>query len=233
MTNMAASPAPRYEQIGRGYARTRREDPRLARRIHHSLGDARTIVNIGAGTGSYEPRDPYVLAIEPSDVMAGQRPPELPPAIRAGAGRLPLRDQSVDAAMAILTVDHWDEEQEAGVREMRRVARGAVVILTYDAETAGSRSPVRPADARCAASPNNRETDGPETGSSPGTPAHGPTRSPAALLRAACSRRVKLEPADRAAQVAAAEHGDLRCCSEAVAPSSSEEAANRIGRLIP
>jgi SAM-dependent methyltransferase len=125
---------PRYEQIGRGYARTRREEPGLARRIHHALGDAHTVVNIGAGTGSYEPRDRYVLAIEPSDVMAGQRPSELPPAIRADAERLPLRDQSVDAAMAILTVHHWDEGQEAGVREMRRVTRGPVVILTYDAD---------------------------------------------------------------------------------------------------
>jgi Methyltransferase domain len=81
---------------------------------------------------SYEPRGRYVLPIEPSDVMAGQRPSELPPAIRASAGELPLRDHSVDAAMAILTVHHWDEEQEAGVHEMRRVARGPVLILTYD-----------------------------------------------------------------------------------------------------
>ncbi len=94
-------------------------------------------MNIGAGTGSYEPRDRYVLAVEPSDVMAGQRPPELPPAIRAGAGRLPLRDQCVDAAMAILTIHHWDEEQEAGIREMRRVTRGPVVIVTYDPEVSG------------------------------------------------------------------------------------------------
>jgi SAM-dependent methyltransferase len=124
----------RYERIGRGYACTRREDPRLARRIHQALGGARTVVNVGAGTGSYEPRDRYVLPIEPSDVMAAQRPPELAPAIRAGAGALPLRDQSVDAAMAILSLHHWDGDQERGVREMRRVARGAVVILTYDAE---------------------------------------------------------------------------------------------------
>jgi SAM-dependent methyltransferase len=125
---------PRYEHIGRAYALTRREDPRLAQRIHHALGDASTIVNVGAGTGSYEPRDRYVLAIEPSDVMAAQRPSELPPAIRANAGELPLRDQSVAAAMAILTVHHWDEEQEAGIREMRRVARGPVVVVTYDAD---------------------------------------------------------------------------------------------------
>lgn len=128
---------PRYERIGRGYARTRREDPQLARRIHRALGDARTTVNVGAGTGSYEPRDRYVLPIEPSDVMAGQRSSELPPAIRASADELPLRDQSVDAAMAILTVHHWDEAQEAGIHEMRRVARGPVVILTYDPTVSG------------------------------------------------------------------------------------------------
>ncbi len=80
----------RYELIGRGYAQTRREDPRLARRLHAALGDAGTVVNVGAGTGSYEPRDRYVVAIEPSDVMASQRPPELAPAIRASAGELPL-----------------------------------------------------------------------------------------------------------------------------------------------
>jgi SAM-dependent methyltransferase len=88
---------------------------------------------VGAGAGSYEPTDRYVVAIEPSDVMAAQRPPELAPAIRATAGNLPLRDRSVDAAMAVLTVHHWDAERERGVRELRRVARGPVVVLTYDA----------------------------------------------------------------------------------------------------
>jgi len=134
MTSAADHQTPRYERIGLGYARTRREDPRLAERIHRALGDARTVVNVGAGAGSYEPRDRHVIAIEPSDVMAAQRGAELVPAIRASAGELPLRDQSVDAAMAILSVHHWDAEQERGVREMRRVARGPVVILTYDAE---------------------------------------------------------------------------------------------------
>jgi SAM-dependent methyltransferase len=124
----------RYDDIGAGYARTRREDPRLRARIHAALGGAKSIVNVGAGAGSYEPRDRHVVAIEPSDVMAAQRPPELAPAIRASAGSLPLRDASVDAAMAILTLHHWDAEQERGVRELRRVARGPVVILTYDAE---------------------------------------------------------------------------------------------------
>ncbi|HZU39992.1 MAG TPA: methyltransferase domain-containing protein [Solirubrobacteraceae bacterium] len=128
---------PRYEHIGATYARTRREDPRLAARIHAALGDGRTVVNVGAGTGSYEPRDRHVVAIEPSDVMAAQRPAGLAPAIRATAGRLPLRDGAVDAALAVLTVHHWDREQEAGVRELRRVARGPVVIVTYDAEVSG------------------------------------------------------------------------------------------------
>src|SRR5690348_16724898 len=137
MTPASDLHTPRYERIGLGYAQTRREDPRLAERIHRALGDARTVVNVGAGAGSYEPRERHVIAIEPSDVMAAQRPPELAPAIRATAGALPLRDQSADAAMAILSVHHWDAEQEPGVREMRRVARGPVVILTYDAEVSG------------------------------------------------------------------------------------------------
>jgi SAM-dependent methyltransferase len=128
----------RYEAIGRSYAGTRREDPRIARRIHEALGDARSVVNVGAGTGSYEPDDRYVIAVEPSDVMAAQRPPERVPAIRAAADALPLRDDSVDAAMAILTLHHWDSAQERGVRELRRVACERVVILTYDALVSGS-----------------------------------------------------------------------------------------------
>jgi SAM-dependent methyltransferase len=130
---MTVAEPPRYDRIGAGYTRTRREDPRFAARLHAALGDARTVVNVGAGTGSYEPRDRHVIAIEPSDVMAAQRPVDLAPAIRADAAHLPLRDGSVDAAMAILTIHHWDRDQEGGVRELRRVARGPVVILTYDA----------------------------------------------------------------------------------------------------
>jgi SAM-dependent methyltransferase len=129
--------AARYETIGAGYARTRREDPRLRARIHAVLGDARTVVNVGAGAGSYEPRDRHVIAIEPSDVMAAQRPPELAPAIRGTADDLALRDDAVDAAMAVLTVHHWDAGLERGVRELRRVARGPVVIVTYDAAVSG------------------------------------------------------------------------------------------------
>jgi len=93
-----ATTGTRYDRIGEGYARTRQEDPRLTERILAALGAARTVVNVGAGAGSYEPLDRYVIAVEPSDRMAAQRPRERAPAIRAMAGRLPLRDGSVDAA---------------------------------------------------------------------------------------------------------------------------------------
>jgi SAM-dependent methyltransferase len=128
----------RYDRIGEGYALTRREDPHIAAAIRTALGDARTVVNVGAGTGSYEPDDRYVVAVEPSDVMAAQRPRTLAPALRASAGDLPLRDDSVDAAMALVTIHHWDAELERGIGELRRVARDAVVILTYDAEVSGA-----------------------------------------------------------------------------------------------
>jgi SAM-dependent methyltransferase len=126
--------AARYDEIGCDYATTRREDPWLRDRVMSALGDSGTIVNVGAGTGSYEPGDRYVIAIEPSDVMAAQRPAELVPAIRGSAAPLMLRDNSVDAAMAILTIHHWDDQLESGVGELRRVARGPVVILTVDAD---------------------------------------------------------------------------------------------------
>jgi SAM-dependent methyltransferase len=129
--------SPRYDRIGRGYGSRRREDPRIRMRIVEALGDARSVVNVGAGAGSYEPEGLHVVAIEPSDVMAAQRPRTLAPAVRATAAELPLRDASVDAAMAVLTIHHWDEGRERGVREMRRVARGPVVIVTIDAEVSG------------------------------------------------------------------------------------------------
>src|SRR5271156_6324479 len=132
MTSPPATTAPRYDGIGHGYSRTRLEDPGFAALIRDALGEARTVVNVGAGAGSYEPRDRHVIAIEPSDVMAAQRPRELAPALRASARSLPLRDDSVDAAMSVLSLHHWDEDREPGVRELRRVAIGPVVILTYD-----------------------------------------------------------------------------------------------------
>jgi SAM-dependent methyltransferase len=130
--------SPRYDRIGAGYARHRQPDPGFAAAIEAALGDARTVVNVGAGAGSYEPADRHVVAIEPSDVMAAQRPAHLAPAVRATAGRLPLRDASVDAAMAVLTLHHWDYEQQEGVRELRRVARGPVVLLTIDPRVSGA-----------------------------------------------------------------------------------------------
>lgn len=129
---------PRYDAIGQGYAAKRREDPELRARIEAALGEAKAVVNVGAGAGSYEPRDRHVVAVEPSDVMAAQRPVDLAPAIRAGAGELPLRDDSVDAAMAIMTIHHWDADAERGVRELRRVARGPVVISTFDPGVSGA-----------------------------------------------------------------------------------------------
>jgi SAM-dependent methyltransferase len=123
-----------YEERGRTYARHRKGDPRFAARIHAALGDARTVLNVGAGGGSYEPEDRWVLAVEPSATMRGQRPPGAAPAIAASAEALPLDDDSVDAAMACVTIHHWDP-QAAGLAELRRVARGTVVVFTFELES--------------------------------------------------------------------------------------------------
>jgi SAM-dependent methyltransferase len=120
-----------YEVAGRTYAVHRRPDPRIAARVHAALGDARTVLNVGAGAGSYEPADRYVLAVEPSATMRAQRPPGAAPALDARAESLPFDDDSFDAAMACVTVHHW-EDLDAGLRELRRVARGPVAILTFD-----------------------------------------------------------------------------------------------------
>lgn len=122
-----------YETHGAGYARHRRTDPRIAALVHAALGEARTVVNVGAGAGSYEPEDRHVIAIEPSASMRAQRPRHLAPAIDAAAEALPLDEDSVDAAMATITVHQWSDA-EAGLREMRRVSRGPVVVLTIDGE---------------------------------------------------------------------------------------------------
>jgi SAM-dependent methyltransferase len=122
-----------YDDYALDYRRHRRADPRIAARIDAALGDARTVVNVGAGAGSYEPRDRRVIAVEPSAGMRAERPRELAPAIDASAEALPLDDRSADAAMAILTVHHW-RDPDAGLRELRRVARGPVVVLTFEAE---------------------------------------------------------------------------------------------------
>ena len=126
-----------YDASRAAYAATRRADPRIAAAIERALGNARTVVNVGAGAGSYEPAGRSVIAVEPSETMRAQRPPELGPAIDARAESLPFEDASADAAMAILTIHHW-EDQHAGLREMRRVARDRVVVLTFDVEQAES-----------------------------------------------------------------------------------------------
>jgi SAM-dependent methyltransferase len=120
-----------YAQIAPTYASTRREDPRIARLIHAALGNARSVVNVGAGNGAYEPRGREVIAVEPSEQMIAQRPPDAAPAIKGYAESLPLAGGSVDAAMACLTLHHWGDWR-VGVQELRRVARKRIVIFTYD-----------------------------------------------------------------------------------------------------
>jgi hypothetical protein len=122
---------PSYDVMGVGYTTTRREDPRIAQAILDALGDAVSVANIGAGTGNYEPHDREVIAIEPSDVMRAQRRPGSAPAIHGTAERIPLEDASVDAAMAVLTDQHWND-RALGLSEMRRIARRRVVALTFD-----------------------------------------------------------------------------------------------------
>lgn len=122
-----------YERHGRTYAQHRRPDPRIAARIHAALGDARTVLNVGAGAGSYEPEDRWVLAVEPSATMRSQRPPGAAPAVDAHAEALPLDDDSVDAAMACVTIHHW-KPAALGLAELRRVARGPVVVFTFELE---------------------------------------------------------------------------------------------------
>jgi hypothetical protein len=124
------SSAPLYDTIGATYSVTRRTEPRIAAQVWAALGDARTVLNVGAGTGSYEPPDRDVTAVEPSAVMRAQRPAGAAPCVAATAESLPFDDQSFDAAMAFATIDHW-QDPIAGLREMRRVAR-RVVVFTKD-----------------------------------------------------------------------------------------------------
>jgi SAM-dependent methyltransferase len=121
-----------YDQIGRSYRRTRRPDPRIAAAIFDALGDADSVVNVGAGAGAYEPQQ-TVLAVEPSRVMIDQRPAGAAPVAQAVAEALPLPTGSVDAALAVLTIHHWSDVA-AGVAEMRRVARRRVVFFTWSPE---------------------------------------------------------------------------------------------------
>ncbi|MFJ9618654.1 class I SAM-dependent methyltransferase [Streptomyces noursei] len=120
-----------YGAVGGGYAEHRRPDPRIAARIDRALGTARTVVNVGAGAGSYEATSREVTAVEPSAAMRAQRPPHLAPAVDAVAEQLPFVDDSFDAAMTTFSVHQWSDPV-AGLRELRRVARGPVVVLTCD-----------------------------------------------------------------------------------------------------
>jgi SAM-dependent methyltransferase len=121
-----------YDRIGAGYTWGRRTDPRWMATIAAALGEARSVANVGAGTGSYEPSDRTVLAIEPSSEMIRQRAHPASPAVRAVAEALPLRDRTVDVALAVLTVHHWTDWRR-GLAELRRIAPRQVV-LAYDTQ---------------------------------------------------------------------------------------------------
>lgn len=122
-----------YDSIGKGYADYRRPDPRIAEAITEALGGAQSLVNLGAGAGSYEPADRSVVAVEPSPTMISQRPANAAPAVRASAMDLPFRDDAFDTSLAIFTVHHWPDRMR-GLSEMRRVATRAV-ILTWEPST--------------------------------------------------------------------------------------------------
>ncbi len=120
-----------YARYGTGYAGRRRTDPRIARLLLAALGPGRTVLNVGAGAGSYEPSDRQVVAVEPSPAMVSQRPDGSSPVVRAVAGALPLADRAVDASMATVTIHQWPDPL-AGLAEMTRVTAGPVVVLTFD-----------------------------------------------------------------------------------------------------
>jgi hypothetical protein len=125
-----------YDKIGKAYVAQRVPDPRIAWALRSALGDCSSVVNVGAGAGSYEPADRPVVAIEPSMTMIRQRPPGAAPAIQAVAEQLPLRDQCTSAATAILTVHHWQDISQ-GIQELGRIARDCVAILTWDPDGPG------------------------------------------------------------------------------------------------
>jgi ubiquinone/menaquinone biosynthesis C-methylase UbiE len=125
--------SPAYNRLGLNYSDFRQPEPRIETAIWEALGDAQSVVNVGAGAGSYEPADREVVAVEPSPVMIAQRHPDAAPALEGVAEDLPLGDKSVDAAMGVLTIHHWPD-LGAGLAEMRRVARHRIVLLTIDTE---------------------------------------------------------------------------------------------------
>ena len=119
-----------YDTIGTGYVVHRQADPRIARLIRAALGDAASVVNVGAGAGAYEPPNLAVVAVEPSWEMIGQQPEGRASVVQAVAERLPFPDEAFDAALAVLTVHHW-ADRRAGLAELARVAR-RVVVVTWD-----------------------------------------------------------------------------------------------------
>ena len=125
-----------YDRIGIGYEAHRCADPRLAAAVVHALGDAETVVNVGAGAGSYEPVDRFVVAVEPSLAMIRQRPPQAAPAVQASAMDLPFRDGLFTAGLAILTVHHWPDRTRS-LTELARVTSRRIVIVTWDPAYAG------------------------------------------------------------------------------------------------
>lgn len=127
-----------YDKHGTNYARYRRTDPRIERQVFEALGQAKTILNVGSGTGSYEPKDRYVVAVEPSEVMRGQRLARgAVPAVNARAEALPFDDGAFDAGMAMVTVHHWSDFRK-GLQELRRVTRDNVVVMTFDPDALDS-----------------------------------------------------------------------------------------------
>lgn len=120
-----------YDGLDEQYPTTRATDPRIAAHLLEALGEGATLLNVGAGTGSYEPADRRVVAVEPSSVMRSKRPVQRTPALAALAEQLPFHAKAFDASMAILTVHHWPD-MERGLREMRRVTSGPVVVMTFD-----------------------------------------------------------------------------------------------------
>lgn len=130
---MAAS----YDRIGKNYSALRRPDPRIGSMILEALDTARSVINVGAGSGSYEPTDRFVTAVEPSAEMIRQRPPSAAAIVQGYAEDLPFPDDSFDAALGILTIHHWSNKA-LGFAEMRRVARDRIVLFTFDPEQRGS-----------------------------------------------------------------------------------------------
>jgi SAM-dependent methyltransferase len=120
----------KYDDIGQGYSRVRREDPSIGRLIWTSLRDCRTVLNVGAGTGSYEPRDRFVVAVERSALMIQQRVSDAAPAVQADALELPFPDDAFEASLAVLTIHHW-KDWKLGLRELVRVSSKRTVILTW------------------------------------------------------------------------------------------------------